>query len=76
MKGAVRRWLVSRCRSMVDVDEVTQEAYCRIAALASVDHIKNGRACFFRKADGWRVKKCPAPDLCNTCAIGENFPTI
>lgn len=47
-EGAVRRWLSSRWRNGVDVEDVIQEAYCRIAALPSVDRVRNGRAYFFR----------------------------
>lgn len=44
---AVRGWLVRRYGPSLDVDDVVQEAYCRLAALPSVDHIENGRAYFF-----------------------------
>lgn len=46
----VRAWLRSRLSSPAAVDDVVQEAYCRIAALPSVAHISNGRAYFFRTA--------------------------
>ena len=32
------------------IDDIVQEAYCRIAALRSVDHIANGRSYFFQTA--------------------------
>lgn len=49
-EAAVRRWLSRSWGPALDVDDVVQEAYCRIAALASVDHIENGRAYFFTTA--------------------------
>src|SRR3546814_3068072 len=38
---AIRKWLARRWSHVIDVDDVIQEAYCRIANLASVDHIDN-----------------------------------
>ncbi len=46
-EGMVRGWLLRRWGTLVDVEETLQEAYCRIASLASVDHIENGRSYFF-----------------------------
>jgi RNA polymerase sigma-70 factor (ECF subfamily) len=47
---AVRRWLARSWGPVLEVDDVIQEAYCRIAALGSIDHIENGRAYFFTTA--------------------------
>ena len=47
-EGRVRSWLRRRWGSAVDVDDVIQEAYCRIVSLDSIDHVANGRAYFFR----------------------------
>ncbi|MFC0205755.1 RNA polymerase sigma factor [Novosphingobium soli] len=47
---AVRRWLARSWGAALDVDDVVQEAYCRIAALGSIEHIENGRAYFFATA--------------------------
>lgn len=47
---AVRGWLARRYGPSLDVDDVVQEAYCRLAALESVAHIENGRAYFFTTA--------------------------
>lgn len=47
-EGAVRRWLSRRWRNAIDVDDVIQEAYCRIARLDGVDHIDNPAAYFHR----------------------------
>jgi len=48
----VRAWLRRRLPTVEAVDDVVQEAYCRIAALEDVAHIVNGRAYFFRAASG------------------------
>lgn len=47
---SVRGWLSRRWGALLDVDDVVQEAYCRIAALGSIDHIESGRAYFFTTA--------------------------
>lgn len=44
----VRNWLRRRLPSAAAVDDIVQEAYCRLAALESVSHIASGRAYFFR----------------------------
>jgi RNA polymerase sigma-70 factor (ECF subfamily) len=49
-EAAVRRWISRRWRHTVDVEDVIQESYCRIASLASVDHIDSPAAYFFRTA--------------------------
>lgn len=46
-EALVRGWLGRRWGHMVDVDDVLQEAYCRISALRSTDHIDSGRSYFF-----------------------------
>lgn len=47
-EGDVRRWLSRAGWSRDEIDDIVQDAYCRIAALASVDHIQNGRAYLFQ----------------------------
>ncbi|WP_336961393.1 RNA polymerase sigma factor [Sphingobium aquiterrae] len=49
-ESAVRTWLSRRWRNIVDPNDVIQEAYCRIASMASVDHIRNPAAYFHRTA--------------------------
>jgi len=46
-EARVRRWLARSRLSPEDVDEVMQEAYCRIAMLPSVDHIDRPLAYMF-----------------------------
>jgi RNA polymerase sigma-70 factor (ECF subfamily) len=42
----VRRWLRRRLDDPAAVDDVIQDAYCRLADLGSVSHIDSGRAYF------------------------------
>ncbi|MBB4632651.1 RNA polymerase sigma factor [Sphingosinicella soli] len=44
----VRNWLSRRWYHVLDIEDVIQEAYCRLASLASVDHIECPRSYFFR----------------------------
>jgi RNA polymerase sigma-70 factor (ECF subfamily) len=46
----VRIWLRRAGASPEDIDDIVQEAYCRLAALPSVAHIVSGRAYFFQTA--------------------------
>jgi RNA polymerase sigma-70 factor (ECF subfamily) len=46
----VRTWLRRAMRETNEVDDVIQEAYCQIAELATVAHIRNGRAYFLAAA--------------------------
>lgn len=47
-EGKIRSWLTRQWRGAIDVDDVIQEAYCRLSALTAVDHIENPVA-YFRK---------------------------
>ena len=47
-ESSIRRWLTYRWDNAIDVEDVLQEAYCRIAGLTSVEHIGSGKA-YFRK---------------------------
>lgn len=49
-EGRVRAWLSRQWRGAIDIDDVVQEAYCRLSALASIDHIENPLAYFRRTA--------------------------
>lgn len=49
-EAAIRKWLARRWGHVLDVEDVIQEAYCRIASLASVDHIDNPGGYFHRTA--------------------------
>lgn len=47
-EGQARAWLRRFVSSSTDIDDVLQEAYCRIAALESVAHIQSGKAYLFQ----------------------------
>lgn len=49
-EAGVRRWLRRSLGLREDLDDVLQEAYCRIASLDSIDHIRNGRAYLYETA--------------------------
>jgi RNA polymerase sigma-70 factor (ECF subfamily) len=46
----VRAWLTRAMRRSSDVDDIIQEAYCQIAELDTISHIRNGRAYFLTAA--------------------------
>ena len=47
-EGAVRAWLKRWSGREQDIDDVIQEAYCRLAAMDDVTHVGNGRAYLFQ----------------------------
>lgn len=47
-EAEVRAWLRRAGAAPHDIDDIVQEGYCRLAALATVSHIQNGRAYFFQ----------------------------
>ena len=49
-EAAVRRWLRRRWRQAIDIEDVIQEAYCRLANLSTVDHISNPAGYFHQTA--------------------------
>lgn len=49
-EGDVRAWLRGLSVSEHQIDDVVQEAYCRIAGLGSISHIVSGRAYLFSTA--------------------------
>lgn len=49
-EARVRSWLSRVLPQPSDVDDVVQEAYCRLSALEAVDHIEHGGAYFFTTA--------------------------
>lgn len=50
LEPAVRRWLKRSGLPQDQIDDLLQEAYCRFAGLASVDHILSPSAYFFQVA--------------------------
>lgn len=72
----VRGWLRRAGTADHDIDDIIQEAYCRLAGLAGVSHINNGRAYFFqtvrsiaiqriRRARVVRIDSVPEMDALN-----------
>ena len=47
-EAAVRAWLKRWTGRNQDIDDVIQEAYCRLAAMDDVTHVGNGRAYLFQ----------------------------
>jgi RNA polymerase sigma factor (sigma-70 family) len=47
-EAAVRSWLKRWTGRAQDIDDVIQEAYCRLAAMDDVTHVGNGRAYLFQ----------------------------
>jgi RNA polymerase sigma factor (sigma-70 family) len=47
-EAAVRSWLKRWTGRVQDIDDVIQEAYCRLAAMDDVTHVGNGRAYLFQ----------------------------
>jgi len=47
-EAAVRAWLKRWTSRYQDIDDVIQEAYCRLAAMDDVTHVGNGRAYLFQ----------------------------
>lgn len=70
-EGDVRNWLRRRWRTGIDVDDVIQEAYCRIAGLGSVDHIARGRSYFFRTAQAVAIDMMRHAKVANIVAVTE-----
>jgi len=56
-EGDVRGWLRRTGASGHEIDDIVQEAYCRIAGLSAVTHIANGRAYFFQAARNIAVER-------------------
>jgi DNA-directed RNA polymerase specialized sigma24 family protein len=47
-EAAVRAWLRRWTSRYQDIDDIIQEAYCRLAAMNDVTHVSNGRAYMFQ----------------------------
>ena len=49
-EGALRGWLASRRVEDLEIDDVVQEAYAKLASLESVEGVRNSRAYLFQTA--------------------------
>ncbi|MGY0556428.1 MULTISPECIES: RNA polymerase sigma factor [unclassified Lysobacter] len=67
----VRSWLIRHWRRAIDVDDVIQEAYCRISELDSVAHIRAGRSYFFTTARAVAIDMTRSAGYKNTRAMTE-----
>jgi len=70
-EGRIRAWFARRRLAPEDVDELMQEAYCRIATLDSVDHIDCGHAYFFSIARNLLLRKLKRQQVVPLEAISE-----
>ncbi|WP_213979057.1 RNA polymerase sigma factor [Sphingomonas sp. dw_22] len=69
---AVRTWLSRRWGHVVDANDVIQEAYCRIASLTSVDHIRSPMAYFYRTAQTVAADIMRRSGVINFTSVTEN----
>ena len=67
----VRAWFARRRLAPEDVDELMQEAYCRIAMLQTVDHIDCGHAYFFSIARNLLLRRLKRQQVVPLEAISE-----
>ena len=70
-EAAVRGWLMRRWRNLVDIEDVIQEAYCRIANLASVDHIESPRSYFVQAINSIATDKMRRAGIINFTAMTQ-----
>lgn len=70
-EGRVRSWLTKQWRGVVNIDDVIQEAYCRLSSLKSVDHIENPLAYFRRTAHAAAVDALRASSSKNLVSMTE-----
>lgn len=71
-EAEVRNWLLRHWRTTVDVDDVVQEAYCRISELDSVEHIRNGRSYFFTTARTIAIDTVRSASYRNSVSLTED----
>lgn len=70
-EALVRNWLIRRWGHAMDVDDVIQEAYCRLSELESIAHIRNGRAYFFTTVQAVAVDMLRAAKVANAIQMTE-----
>jgi RNA polymerase sigma factor (sigma-70 family) len=70
-EAAVRAWLRRARVSPQDVDEVIQDAYCRLAMLDSIDHIDRPDAYFFSIARNLLLRRLKRERVVPIDAIAE-----
>ncbi len=70
-EGIVRNWLARRWGHMLEVDDVVQEAYCRLTELDYTRHIRNGRAYFFTTVRAVAIDAARAAKVANVRNMTE-----
>ncbi|MBO9715384.1 MAG: RNA polymerase sigma factor [Pseudoxanthomonas sp.] len=70
-EAIVRSWLARRWGHALEVDDVVQEAYCRLSELASVEHIGNPRAYFFATVQAVAIDLLRAAKVANANRMTE-----
>lgn len=70
-ESRVRAWLMRARVSAEDVDELIQEAYCRLSMLDSVDHIDRPGAYFFSIARNLLMRRLKRQQVVSIEAIAE-----
>lgn len=70
-EARVRRWLARSRLSPEDIDEVMQEAYCRIAMLPSVDHIDRPLSYMFATARNLLLRRLKRQQVVMLEAVSE-----
>ncbi|MGR4866588.1 sigma-70 family RNA polymerase sigma factor [Caulobacter sp. LARHSG274] len=69
---ALRCWLLKRRQLLVDVDDLIQESYAKLAALKSVGHIDNPKSYFFQTAQSLILQQARRAKVVSILAI-ENL---
>ena len=70
-EGIVRNWLARRWAHALEVDDVMQEAYCRLSELEAFEHIRNPRAYFFRTVQSVAIDLLRAAKVANAVKMTE-----
>lgn len=68
---AVRKSLRARWRGAVDIEEVVQDAYCRLVNLDSVEHIDNPIGYFLRAAHSVAADRLRRDGIINFTSMNE-----
>jgi RNA polymerase sigma factor (sigma-70 family) len=70
-EAVVRSWLRRSHVTPEDIDDVIQEAYCRLAMLDRIDHIENPAAYFFSVARNLLIRRLKQQRMVPLAAIAE-----
>lgn len=70
-EARVRRWLARSRLSPEDIDEVMQEAYCRVAMLPSIDHIDRPLSYVFAVARNLLLRRLKRQQVVMLEAVSE-----